>query len=66
MLDIHVHFFEAVFVEQDIEPIARGQLALGVLRGDPLLAPAQPRGGAATFELGDIGGHALSLMRFGG
>jgi len=31
MLDIHVHFLEAAFVEQDIQPLARGEAALGVL-----------------------------------
>jgi hypothetical protein len=31
-----------------------------VLGGNAFLAPALPRGFAAAFELGDIGGHALS------
>ena len=39
VLDVHVELLEAAFVEQDLEPLARGQLALGVLRVDPLLPP---------------------------
>src|SRR3546814_4314795 len=58
MLDIGIEFFERAFVKQHVEPIARGQLALAVLRVDALL-PAPQRGGrAAAFHFGDIGGHA--------
>src|SRR3546814_7907240 len=58
MLDIGIEFFERAFVKQHVEPLARGQLALAVLRVDALL-PAPQRGGrAAAFHFGDIGGHA--------
>src|SRR5690606_35994411 len=60
VLDVSVEFLERVLVEQHLEPFARGQLAFGVLRGDPLLTPAQLSRGAATLEFLDIGGHALS------
>ena len=60
VLDISVQLLEAVLVQQHFEPLARGQLALGVLRVDALLPPAQSRGLAAALELGDIGGHVLS------
>jgi len=38
VLDEHVPLFERALVEQQLEPLARGQLALGVLRRDALLA----------------------------
>src|SRR5690606_26560956 len=63
VFDVSVEFLERSLVQQHLEPLARGELALGVLRRDPLLAPAQPGRGAAAFELLDIGGHALSLLR---
>jgi hypothetical protein len=43
MGDEHVVFLEAAFIEQDIDPLPRGQLALGVLAVDALLPAAQPR-----------------------
>ena len=61
VLDVHVELLEAAFVEQHLEPLARGQLALGVLRIDALLAPAHPRGGAAAFEFCDVGGQGDPL-----
>ena len=63
MLDVHVEFLEATFIEQHVEPFARGQLALGVLRGDSFLAPAEPGRGALLFEFGDGRGHGFSLAR---
>jgi hypothetical protein len=42
VLDEHVPFFEGAFVEQQFQPLARRQLALGMLRLDALLAAAQP------------------------
>src|SRR3546814_8037700 len=38
VLDEHVEFLETAFVEQHVEPLTRGPLALGVLRRDPLRA----------------------------
>ena len=64
MFDIGVEFLEAAFIEQYVEPFARGQLALRVLRVDPLLPAAHLGGIAAAFHFGDIGGHALSVNRF--
>ncbi len=55
MLDEHVELLEAVLVEQDVEPLARGQPALGVLRGDPLLASPRSGRGSAAFQLGHGG-----------
>ena len=50
VLDEHVPFLERAFVEQQLEPFARAQLALGVLGGDALLATAEPRPGALFLE----------------
>jgi len=43
MLDEHVELLERAFVEQQVDALAGGELALGVLGLDPLLAAAQPR-----------------------
>ena len=53
MFDIHVDFLERILVEQDIEPLTRGQLALGVLGVDPFLAAAEHGFGALGFQLCD-------------
>jgi hypothetical protein len=44
MLDEHVEFLERAGIEQHVQPLARRQLALGMLRVDAALAAAQPRG----------------------
>ena len=49
-----------------LEPLARGQPALGVLRLDPLLAAAEPRLLAAPFELFDRGAHGPVLADLSG
>ncbi len=46
VLDEHVELLERAFVEQQLHALARGELALGVLRRHALLAPARTRGGA--------------------
>jgi len=51
VLDEHVELLERALVEQQVDPLARGQLALGVLAGDPLLAAAQPGARAPLLEL---------------
>jgi hypothetical protein len=43
VLDEHVPLFEAALVEQQFDALARGELALGVLGVDALLAAAQAR-----------------------
>jgi hypothetical protein len=55
VLDVSVNLLERILVEQDVEPLARGELALGMLRVDPALSAAHPGRGAAAFHLGDIG-----------
>ena len=59
VLDEHVPLLERAVVEQQLEALARGQLALGVLRVDALLAAAEARGGALVLELFDDVVHAL-------
>jgi hypothetical protein len=44
MLDEHAPFLKGAGVEQRLDPLAGGQLALGVLGGDALLAAARARG----------------------
>jgi len=56
VLDEHVPLFEGAFVEQEFEPLAGGQLALGVLAVDALLPTAEAGLGALGFE------HLLDVM----
>ena len=42
VLHEHVELFERVFVQQKVQTLPGGELALGVLAGDPLLAAAHP------------------------
>ncbi len=44
--DEHVVFFEAAGIEQDVEALTGGELALAVLGVDALLAAAEARFGA--------------------
>ena len=60
MLDEHVPFLEGIGVEQDFEPLARGQLALGVLRLDPALAAAGARRRAHFFQAFEDVAHRAS------
>ena len=53
MLDEHVVFLERAVIHQELDPLARGQFALGVLRRDPRLAAPQARAGAAAIETGE-------------
>jgi hypothetical protein len=50
MGDEHVEFLEAALVKQKLDPLARRQLALGVLRCDPLFAPTGAGDGTACFK----------------
>ena len=51
MGDEPVELDEAAFVEQQVEPLARGELALLVLLGDPRGAPALLGERLAVMEL---------------
>ena len=50
MLDEHVELLEGALVEQDLDALARRQLAALVLGRDALLAAAEPRLGAPRLE----------------
>src|SRR5690606_26302752 len=60
MGDEHVVFFETARIEQHVEPLAGGELALAMLDVDPPLAPAQPCLLAPRFEGGNDVLHAAS------
>ena len=51
MLDEHVIFFERSFIEQKVNTLAGGQLALGMLRGNALFAAAEAGLIATLFQL---------------
>src|SRR5581483_5727683 len=51
VLDIHVELLEGALVEQELEPLARGELAALVLRLDARRAAARARLLAADFKL---------------
>ncbi len=53
VLDEHVPLLEGAGVEQEVDALARGQLAAGVLRLDALLAAAEPCLRPLLFELAD-------------
>ena len=53
MLDEHVELLERVVIEQKLDALARGQLALGVLGRDALLAAAQSGAVAAGVKAGE-------------
>ncbi len=51
VFDEHVELFEGVLVQQQVQALTGGELALGVLAVDPLAAAAGPRLGAALLQL---------------
>ena len=53
MLDEHVELLERIVVEQEFDALARGELALGVLGRDALLAAAEAGAFAAGVEAGE-------------
>ncbi|HEY2254156.1 MAG TPA: hypothetical protein VGI11_00845, partial [Variovorax sp.] len=60
--------FEGVVVQQQLDALARRQLALGMLGVDALLPASQPRLGAAHFQLFEDFFHEVpweELMLFG-
>ena len=61
MLDEHVELLEAALVEQDLQPLARGEAALGVLRVDTLPSAAQAGLGASVIEHLEGGRHRSPL-----
>ena len=50
MLDEHVELLERSLVEQELDALARGQLAAGVLRLDALLPAAELCAGTTIFK----------------
>src|SRR3984957_10276724 len=52
VLDEHVELFERVVIEEEFDALARGDLALGMLGGDALLAAAKTGALAAGVEAG--------------
>ncbi len=63
MLDEHVELLEQVVIEQKLDALARGQLALGVLGRDALLATPQPGAVSAGVEAGEDVFHGRALLR---
>jgi hypothetical protein len=53
MGDEAVELDETALIEQEVEPLARGELALLVLGGDALDPPALLRSGLAGVEVGE-------------
>src|SRR3984957_11318193 len=53
MFDEHVELFERVVIEEEFDALARGQLALGVLLGYALLAPAETGALGGGVEAGE-------------
>ena len=53
MLDEHVELLERVVIEQKLDALARGQLALGVLRRNAFLAAPEASAFAAGVEAGE-------------
>jgi XRE family transcriptional regulator, fatty acid utilization regulator len=62
--DEHVELLEGAVVEQDLDALAGGQLALRVLRRDPLGAAAEPRLAATILEFLQDVPHAVLPFGF--
>jgi len=63
VLDEHVPLFEGAFVQQQLQPLARGELALVVLGVDALLPTAQAGQLALGFELFEDVVHGCPSFR---
>src|SRR5690606_18154749 len=50
VFDEHVELFERAFIQQELNPLARRQLALGVLGGVAFFTSARARGRALFFQ----------------
>jgi hypothetical protein len=55
VFDEHVELLKRTLVQQQVDPLARRQLALGVLRRNPTLTTAGSRLRTAPFKLVDDG-----------
>ena len=62
MRDEHIEFLERVVIQQKLDPLSRGQLALGVLRRHTFFAAASNRLGTATFQFFQNVGHGDSSL----
>ncbi len=62
VLDEHVPLLEGVGIEQQLEALARAELALGVLRLDAALAAAGARARALLLELAKDLMHGLKPL----
>ena len=65
VLDEHVELLERALVEQELDPLARGELAALVLRLDARLAAAGAGLGAALFQLVEDVLHGGSPFKHG-
>ncbi len=63
MLHEHVELLERVVIEQELDALARGELALGVLGGNALLAAAEAGALAAAVEAGEDLLHGRTGLR---
>src|SRR3546814_14158480 len=64
VLDVHVEFLERAFVEQHLQPLARGQPALAVLRVDAFLTAAHAGRRPSRFPFGTFVEHSsISRLR---
>jgi hypothetical protein len=61
VLDEHVELLERALVEEQLDALARGELAAGMLLDDALFAAAQQRLGAALFQFAKNILHRPSL-----
>ena len=62
MLDEHVEFFETMLVEEDVQPLARGQPTLRMLRLYALQSAAQAGLGASLIEHLEGRGHRSPFL----
>ena len=65
MLDVHVELLERMRIEQDVQPLARRQPALLVLRLDTRRATARPRRRPPPFQFFKGLEHRFPRMRCG-
>ncbi len=63
VLDEHVPFLEGAVVQQQLDALARRQLALLVLRVDALVSTAEARLGAPLFKLFEDFFHGIQSGR---